>query len=343
MNKKILIPLAAVCLLAGACAKNNATSTGKFAQEYIQLWMDAYHPDVNPTSDGLYILSEEAGTGAAWTGEAPYAYVDVTIRSLDGTISSTTSEKLAQQLGTYVQSNYYGPKYQVVGEGYSYAGVDALLQGMRIGGTRTAVIPSLMLTTSRYDNQQGYINACSSNTHLIYEIKLAGQSLDPAKDEITALQTYIHTNYGDIESVTYDDETEADDSFWFISDVSSFKEEDKLSGTASIKVNYTGRLLKTGTIFDTTLEKTAKDAGIYSSSRTYEPQSVTLNEDYSEITMGESSSLINGFKGALSLMKWKGQKAVAIFTSKHGYSYSGSGNAIPGYATLIFELEIVNE
>ena len=57
--------------------------------------------------------------------------------------------------------------------------------------------------------------------------------------------------------------------------------------------------------------------------------------------MGTSSSIIDGFKGGISLMKWKGQKATVIFTSKHGYTSSGSGNTIPGFAPLIFELEIL--
>ena len=54
-----------------------------------------------------------------------------------------------------------------------------------------------------------------------------------------------------------------------------------------------------------------------------------------------ASSLINGFKGALSLMHWKGQKAVAVFSSAHGYGSSGSGNVIPSYEPLIFEIEIL--
>ena len=219
MNKKILIPLAAVCLLAGACAKNNATSTGKYAQEYIQLWMDAYHPGITPNSDGLYILSDEAGTGAAWTGEAPYAYVDVTIRSLDGTISSTTKEKLAQQLGTYVQSNYYGPKYQVVSEGYSYAGVDAMLQGMRIGGTRKAVVPSWMLTTSRYNTQQEYINAATVSSSLIYDVKLCGQTEDIDQMEKDSLRSYVTRHYGNLASVSYNSEEEANGTFYFYTKV----------------------------------------------------------------------------------------------------------------------------
>ncbi len=340
MNKKLLIPLAAACLMVGACAKNEVSTTGQDAQKYIQLWMDKYHPGISANEDGLYILSETAGTGAEWNSEKPYSYVNCTIRSLDGTISSTTSEDLAKQLGTYTRGTYYGPKYQMTGSGYSYAGVDALLKGMRVGGTRKAVIPAWMLTTSRYDTQKEYIKACSSSTHLIYEVGLEGQSEDPAADEITALQNYVHAHYGNVQSVSYVKDTEADDSFWFISDVSAFKTEDAISSDATVEINYTGRLLNNGMVFDTSLEKVAKDAGIYSSSKTYSTQTVQMDETYSDITM-EGSTLVKGFSGALSLMKWKGQKATVLFTSKHGYDASGSGSAIPGYSSLIFEIEIV--
>ena len=58
--------------------------------------------------------------------------------------------------------------------------------------------------------------------------------------------------------------------------------------------------------------------------------------------MGSGGSLIDGFKGALSLMKYPGQKAVAIFTSSQGYSTTGSGNTIPAWSPLLFELELVD-
>ena len=81
--------------------------------------------------------------------------------------------------------------------------------------------------------------------------------------------------------------------------------------------------------------------------KTYEPQSVTFSSSYSDITMGDSSSLISGFKGALSLMHWKGQKATVVFSSAHGYGASGSSNSngfvIPPYEPLIFELEILQD
>lgn len=334
--------MAAVCLLAGACAKTQTSTTGQDAQKYLSLWMDKYHPGVTPNEDGLYILEDTPGSGQEWTGDAMYIRVHSTIRTLSGTISTTTDEALSKQLGTYVKGNYYGPRYQAMGEGYSYAGLDAMIKGMRQGGTRKAVIPAWMLTTSRYPTQKEYLDACTGSTHLIYEVTLDSFTQDPLQTEKIELIQYVHTTYGNVSSVSYvkNDEEEPDDTFWFISDVSGFQEQDALAPGAQIKINYTGRLLD-GTVFDTTIENVAKDAGIYSPDRTYEPQSVTLAESYSDITMGGSSSLINGFKGGLFLMHWKGQKANVLFTSSHGYGTSGSGNAIPSFAPLWFELEIL--
>ena len=343
MNKRVLIPLALTLLLAGACAKNDASTTGQDAQEYLKLWMEDHHPGVTPNEDGLYILQDLPGTGDTWDSEKPYILADLTIRALSGTISSTTHENLAKQLGTYVKGYYYGPKYQMTGSDVSYAGLDALLKGMRVGGTRKAVIPAWMLTTNRFSTQQEYINACSVSTSLIYELSLIGQSENPEKDAIAMLKTYVKEHYGaEVTPVSYVTGEEADGSFWFISDASGFDGKDPLPSSATIKIHYTGSLLN-GTVFDTTLEKVAKDNGIYKAGNKYQSASINYNTNYQNITMGSSSSLISGFKGGLSLMRWKGQKATVLFTSQHGYSTSGSGSTIPSYAPLIFELEILDE
>lgn len=341
MNKKLLISLALLALLACACAKKSVSTTGSDAQEYLLLWMDKYYPGVAANADGIYILEDTPGTGETWDNEKLYVLVEVTIRGLSGTISATTDENLAKQLGTYEKSNYYGPKYQMMGDGTSYAGVDALFKGMKLGGHRKAIIPAWLLTTSRYDTQKGYIDACTVSTSLIYDVTLVGQTDDPDEDAIATLKTYVQEHFGaDIQSVSYVDDETADGSFYFISDVSAFDGVEPLVSGTSVKMNYTGKLLD-GSVFDTTLEKVAKDAGIYSSAKTYESVTMTYTTNYENVVMGSSGSLINGFKGGVSQMKWKGQKATVIFTSKHGYSSSGSGNAIPGFAPLIFELEIL--
>ena len=108
----------------------------------------------------------------------------------------------------------------------------------------------------------------------------------------------------------------------------------------TIYINYTGRLLD-GTVFDTTDERLAKDNGIWSSSRTYEPVQINWGETYTDITMGSSSSsIIDGFALTLWQMR-KFEKGIGVFTSDYGYGYSGSGESIPPFASLAFEIEIV--
>ena len=40
-------------------------------------------------------------------------------------------------------------------------------------------------------------------------------------------------------------------------------------------------------------------------------------------------------------MNYEGQKAVVMFTSTHGYTSTGSGETIPAWSPLQFELELV--
>ena len=110
----------------------------------------------------------------------------------------------------------------------------------------------------------------------------------------------------------------------------------------TIYINYTGKLLN-GQVFDTTIERVAKDNGLYSASRTYEPVQINWGEEYTKITMGsDKTTVIGGF--ALTLWQMRPmEKGVGVFYSNYGYQYSGSGSSIPGYAPLIFEIEIVEK
>ena len=109
-----------------------------------------------------------------------------------------------------------------------------------------------------------------------------------------------------------------------------------------VYINYTGRLLN-GLVFDTNIERVARENWLYSKSKTYSPVQIIWGEEYSDITMTSSkSSVIPGF--ALTLWQMKAmEKGVGVFYSKLGYGSSGSGDAIPGYAPLIFEIELVEK
>lgn len=337
------IPAALLVLVLGGCAKAVSTSTGKQAQEYLKLWIDEFHPGIQPNADGLYILEDIPGSGLEWNSEKPYTRACVTIRQLNGTISATTEERLAKQLGIYSRKTFYGAKYIHTGVDNSYAGVDAVLKGMRVGGTRTAVVPAWMLTTSRYDSQDSYIENCTSSTHFIYTFSLEGQCVDIDDEEKHQVSTYVSERYPKEKSSSYTDK-DPDGTFYFVSDSSAFIGTHMHPMDTTMRLNYTGMRLSDGQVFDTTIEKVARDAGIYSADITYGPVSVTYASTYSSISMGSSgSSLISGFQGGLFLMKYDGQKATVIFTSGHGYSTSGSGDVIPAWTPLRFDLELVKD
>ena len=108
----------------------------------------------------------------------------------------------------------------------------------------------------------------------------------------------------------------------------------------TIYINYTGRLLN-GQVFDTTVEKVAKDNGIYSSTKGYSPVKVKWAEEATSIELS-GSSVITGF--ALTLWEMRPmEKGIGMVTSALGYGVSGSGSKIPTYSPLIFEIEIVEE
>jgi hypothetical protein len=339
MKRSVIFIAVAACFLTSACAQKDTATSGSVAQEYLNLWLKEYHPEARANASGIYILEDEAGTGAVWDKDILYSLLTVTIRTLNGTISTVGHEGFAKQLGTYAQGNYYGPSVTFTSTGY--AGVEALLEGMRAGGTRTAIIPAWLLTTDRYSTQEEYLDACSSVSSLIYTITFAGQFEDLAKWEQENVKQYASSTFGSLmKPAVFNDATKEADIFYFYTLGNIKNQKDTLERGKKYTLNYTGRLLN-GQVFDTTEEKVAKDNGIYSSDRTYAPVTITSAESYENYALDGNTSLVDGFKGALSLMKYEGEKSVAVFTSDLGYLSSGSGLKIPPYAPLRFDFEIV--
>jgi len=105
------------------------------------------------------------------------------------------------------------------------------------------------------------------------------------------------------------------------------EEGELVQGRDTLAVDYTGMLLD-GTVFDTSIEQTARDNGLFNESRNYEPYNVILGE----------SSVISGWHWALSRMK-EGEKATALIPSAYGYGSQAQG-PIPANSVLVFELDL---
>ena len=227
-----LIFLMGACLV-NACAKSQESTLNEDNKIWLDGWMQFNHPGVEPSGNGIYIIEDEPGTGREYKKDVIIS-VDYTVTDLNGNIVGTTSKELAQQLGSYKHSDYYGERIWVISEGAVVAGVEDILNGMKVGGTRKAVIPSWLNVNKRYDKPQDYFKENSKEPHAIYTITLRNIIDELEKWESDSLKTYSQKYLEGIDTTSY--------GFYYkqtkkpVSD-STFKQD------TTIYINYIGRRL----------------------------------------------------------------------------------------------------
>lgn len=318
----------------GSCAKDVSVNTINTSKDYFDAWISINHPGVKPSGLGVYIIEDEPGTGAAITDDDIVVFAEYTITDLDGSVSSTTKESLAKQVGSFSEANYYGTDILINDRSYTETGVLEMIKGMKVGGKRTAVIPSWLYTIADYDTEAKYLKD-NKGSNAICTVNIKGKTNDIEKWEIDTLRRYVALNLGGIDSTKFG---------YYCKTLVEPVDTAVFPRDTSFYINYTGRLLN-GKVFDTTIEDTAKVYGIYSESKTYAPMYVSLSEDVSEITIAASSTetgstTIDGFSFCLSTMHPM-EKVVCAFYSTLGYGITGSGLAVPKFAPLVFEIEAV--
>ena len=339
MNRIKTLFIIAIVALCASCAKENKVSNGESTQRYFYAWMKTHYPDAVSLGVGAYYDPEYEveGTGKQ-AGDSTYVFVTYTSRALDGTINSTNDTVLVQQLGNYNPVNWYGSQIWENCPGYIPEGLILGIKDMKVGGSRRIFVPSWLSGSTTYKTEEEYLkNIPQDSNHSIYDIKLNRVEKDIVAYEEELLREFSDKYLGGIDTLSA--------GFYYLqleepSDTTSFPTD------TTIYINYTGRLLN-GQIFDTTIKDSAKVWGIYSSTKTYAPASVTWAEEYTDYKLASSgssdaSSVIQGFALTLKQMRAH-EKGVGIFYSPLGYQASGAGNQIPAYAPLIFEIEIVDE
>lgn len=324
----LLLTLAA--LLAAGCAKTDTASPNADEKAFLEAWLPLHYPDAAKSGKGIYIVEDIPGDGPAWDSKQSYTRVDYIIRNLSNTVTASTTEAMARQLGTYSSGNYYGPRYVSTGEDLSYAGVDEILKGMRAGGTRTAVIPAWLMSYKRYETEAEYLAESSSSGTSIYTITFYGQTEDIVSDQYQELKTYAAR-------------------LWKVTDTlesgiffRSFQHADKesVAKDTTVYINYTGRLLS-GKVFDTTIADTAKVHHIYTAGKSYAPIAVSMAAEPADIKLGGAAP-VTGFQKGLFLLHAH-EKASFAFSSVYGYGAGGKSPLIPGYAPLHFDVELVDK
>ena len=337
MNRFGILVIAASAALCFSCVRSEQSGINDANKRYFDAWMKINHPDAIRDGLGIYILDETTGKGvkAGNLDDYPYACISYTVSDLDGNITETTDAGVAKQIGTYdTSSNYYGPVVRMRNSTALSAGQEMVIDNMYIGGTRKAVIPGWFnTTTTRASTEQEYLDNVTG-TDIIMTLTLHDVIKDLTVWQIDSIASYLSKNYKQpVDSLKY--------GFYYIQ-TQAPSDTTTIDRDATVYINYTGMLLN-GDVFDTSISEVAKDAGIYSSSKSYTPMTVTLNEDYEEITTttssGSTGSLVKGFSYCVSLMK-TGEKGTCIFYSDLGYEASAQ-DKIPAYSPLRFDIEMI--
>lgn len=333
-----ILYITAVMTMA-SCAKQAESGPNDGNKRFFDAWIMMNHPDAEPTELGVYILpGDVTGTGKEVEADG-YVVAEYTITDLDGKISSYTNKTTAKQLGEYDTTSYYGAKVLTTLKGNITAGLADALIGMKVGGHRKFIIPSWLMSYKEYSTEEEYLDASSSYASTIYDITVKDFTEDIYEWQTDRIGEYFAANTDIFGAMTVKD-TVKDQAGMYYKQLKAPVSTKEFPADTTIYINYTGKLLN-GLVFDTTDEKVAKDNGLYSSGKEYKPVRINWGESFSEITMGSGeSSVIKGF--ALTLWQMKAmEKGVGVFRSDSGYGSSGSGSSIPGYAPLVFEIEIV--
>lgn len=379
--------ISAAVLLAVSCAKERGTSTNEDARRYFEAWVAVQskaHPEYmwKKAGSGIYILEDSQVENGEVVTDKAYVMVEYTCTDLDGNVIGTSHEDLSHKTGiNYDKSYYYGPVTWTNSDAALNVGVRDIISGMTIGGTRKAVVPSWLATSTRYATEEEFIANVTDGSDYIYEIKIADATDDILNYQCDEMDRYWKQN---IQGLDPDSDGAAENAPYTGPDGVQYQECWDTSYTgflfrqyfntletgedgspamtfeedSTILINYTGRRLD-GQVFDTTIADTAKVHNIYNPAKTYAPVEVKWSNDSTAITLGESGDLINGFKSMLKHLHNEeagtdnegkpvegfsaGETATAIFYSSLGYGYSGSGSAIPGYAPLRFDITVVKE
>lgn len=353
------LALAAATVFLGACAEKPEGTDNDSSKRYIEKWISVYYPGVEPYSKGIYILDEKLSDNGPEVKPNEFVLLDYDVRDLQGNIISTTDRETALKAGLPVAKvDYFGPRVLSTAPGSNFAGLLDGLYGMKVGGSRSILVPSWLMSTANYATEEEYLQHKTDKPETIYSYEVKDCFPNSDDYEIKMMLEYV-SKYG----MEMKDTVEK--GFFFKplvielekpekpeGDKEEGKEEEKVDTTTSY-INYTGKLLfknyeketkpvETKT-FDSSIEKVAKDEGFYNSTVSYKAKKIVYGENFGETTL-EDSKVIAGFaKTMWKMREKKAKKGIGVFYSKIGYGVNGSGNSIPGYSPLVFEIEIVEK
>ncbi len=309
-----------MALVLCSCAEDKNESDRSIQERILDAYIKEKFPQAQKLESGLVMIDFQQGSGEELE-RRDGGYFEYTTQSLSGDYIETTDEELAKQLGSFSNSNYYGPVLYEMGYKTTYKGLEEVMIGMKIGGKAKFILPPwLSVTGSNGDRWE-------ESANLIYEIELKEVINNIDNWEADTMRRYAAIHYPGLDTLS---------SHFYFKKLHDAKADSLESET--VQVRYIGRLLD-GWVFDTNIADTAKKYGIYDAENDYNALDFKHSNDIE--SMEQDNSMVRGFCMALKDMSY-GDKAFTMFGSKYGYDYTGK-DPIGPYQPLIFWLYIEPE
>ena len=329
--KKFLL-IAVVCSASVSCAKYEANEDNLFYEKALLSWVKVNFPNaVSTVSDlGVYTLESVEGTGLPPV-DSQYVLVHYTKRDLEGMLLDTNEKDVAEseRPRTFDKVAFYGPSTWILGSPSVPAGINETLRKMRVGGKVTVAVPlaASSVETSVYST---FVTAETDN--VIYSLTLEDVVSDINQYQLDSMYRFRNHNFPELDTMVT--------GFFFKKFIEVDRDTDN-SGTldsitdgATLKTRYIARLLD-GHVFDTNIADTAKKYGFYKESNSYSALEVTYHDDIQE--MIKNAGTVEGFARAVHELYY-GEYGATFFWSDMGYGETGSGDAVPEYSPLFFQI-----
>jgi peptidylprolyl isomerase len=279
-------------------------------QSIINNYVSENNISVEPNDDGIYFIPKKRGTGKS-PEESEWALVHYSVKTLDGNQLFASRERTDEPLEFEVGNRFENEGFQEV------------VMMMREGGVAEALVPSSMAFGA-----EGAGDVVDPFTPLYYEIELVdvmtvdehdrkvkdeqakqfAEKLKKQEEEKELIDQYLKEN-----NLTVTKELEGGVLY-----VETQKGEGrKPQRGEKVKVHYTGKLLD-GSIFDS-----SRDRGTPF-----------------EFALGRGQ-VIQGWDLGIAEMNI-GTKGKLIIPFEKGYGERGSGDRIPPYSTLVFDVELMD-
>ena len=299
---KYLVPVL-ILFMAFSCDDNSDHLQKEKEMRLLRQYLEAKNITTEPESSGLYFIPINEGSGIK-PEKDHWVIIRYTAKTINDNIFDTTDEKVAISNNIYSASIIYGDKRLPL-ESANIAGVREGLLLMREGGRATLIIPSHL----------GYgstgIGRLPAYSTLIYDIELVKVITDPAVYEKQIIDNYI-AMYADSSHL----EVNIMESGLYYIEISEGTGDNLPEEDDNVSVYYNGTLTD-GRVFD---------SNTGSSAFTF--------------TIGANQA-IKGFEEGVKLMKKEGKSRLVI-PSSIGYGEEGSGDKIPGFTPLVFDIKLAD-